>query len=167
MLKPTVEFYCLIHDLPALSSRLAMLLGSLSHVFIVGSNAGCTMFRGKVEEYWLPTPFACFPFTSPPCVTMCHRISTGLYHGFFPRGKAIGAWSWWLIFSRSEDMSSSLNVKCLLNTKRSSRKPPRGNRLEWGDTLIWGGPLFDIGLRRFWALWVRGLTHCRWRYFLL
>jgi hypothetical protein len=24
------------------------------------------MFRGRVQEYWLPTPFACFPFTSPP-----------------------------------------------------------------------------------------------------
>ena len=30
-------------------------------------------------EYWLPTPFASFPFTSPPCVTVCHRVSTGLY----------------------------------------------------------------------------------------
>ena len=31
-----------------------------------GSNAGQTTFRGKVELYWLPSPFACFPFTSPP-----------------------------------------------------------------------------------------------------
>ena len=31
-----------------------------------GSNAGQTTFRGKVELYWLLTPFACFPFTSPP-----------------------------------------------------------------------------------------------------
>ena len=31
-----------------------------------GSNAGQTTFQGKVELYWLPTPFACFPFTSPP-----------------------------------------------------------------------------------------------------
>ena len=29
------------------------------------------MFRGRVEEYWLPTPFACFPFTSPP---VRHRV---------------------------------------------------------------------------------------------
>ena len=28
-----------------------------------GSNAGQTTFRGKAELYWLPTPFACFPFT--------------------------------------------------------------------------------------------------------
>ena len=58
-----VEINCLIL---LLNSRLTMLLGSLSHVFIVGSNAGQTTFRGKVDEYWLPTPFACFPFTSPP-----------------------------------------------------------------------------------------------------
>ena len=34
-------------------------------VRISGSNAGYTMFRGR-EEYWLPTPFAKFPLTSPP-----------------------------------------------------------------------------------------------------
>jgi len=51
-----------------------MLLGSLSHVFVVGSNAGQTTFRRKVEMYWLPTPFACFPFTSPP---VHHRVPPG------------------------------------------------------------------------------------------
>jgi hypothetical protein len=45
-----------------------------------GSNAGYVISRGRVEEYWLPTPFASFPFASPPCVTVCHHISTGLYH---------------------------------------------------------------------------------------
>ena len=35
-------------------------------VRISGSNAGYTIFQGRVEKYWLPTPFACFPFTSPP-----------------------------------------------------------------------------------------------------
>ena len=35
-------------------------------VRISGSNAGYTMFRGSVKEYRLPTPFASFPFTSPP-----------------------------------------------------------------------------------------------------
>jgi len=48
-----------------------MLLDSLSYIFIVGSNAGYTTFRGRMEEYWLPTPFACFPFTPPP---MRHRM---------------------------------------------------------------------------------------------
>ena len=32
--------------------------------FQLDSNAGYTMFRGTAQEYWLPTPFACFPFTS-------------------------------------------------------------------------------------------------------
>jgi len=36
-----------------------------------GSNAGYTMFWGRVQDYWLPTPFACFPFTSP---TVRHRV---------------------------------------------------------------------------------------------
>ena len=39
-----------------------------------GSNAGQTTFRGKVELYWLRTPFACFPFTSPP---VRHRVPPG------------------------------------------------------------------------------------------
>ena len=37
------------------------------------SNAGYTMFRGS-EGYWLPTPFAGFPFTSPP---VRHRVPSG------------------------------------------------------------------------------------------
>jgi len=36
-----------------------------------GSNAGYTMFWGRVQDYWLPTPLACFPFTSP---TLRHRV---------------------------------------------------------------------------------------------
>jgi len=36
-----------------------------------GSNAGYTMFLGRAQDYWLPTPLACFPFTSP---TMRHRV---------------------------------------------------------------------------------------------
>ena len=43
-------------------------------VRISGSNAGYTKFRGSVkrcEGDWLPTPFASFPFTSPP---VRHRV---------------------------------------------------------------------------------------------
>jgi len=39
-----------------------------------GSNAGCTMFRGRLQDYWLPTPLACFPFTSS---TVRHRLPAG------------------------------------------------------------------------------------------
>ena len=42
-------------------------------VRISGSNAGYTIFRGS-EWYWLPTPFASFPFTFPP---VCHRVPSG------------------------------------------------------------------------------------------
>ena len=51
-------------------------------VRISGSNAEYTKFRGSAKRYerdWLPNPFASFPFTSPPCVTVCHHVSTGLY----------------------------------------------------------------------------------------
>ena len=36
-----------------------------------GSNAGYTMFCGRVQDYWLPTPLACFPFTSPYRASPC------------------------------------------------------------------------------------------------
>jgi len=36
-----------------------------------GSNAGYTMFWGRVQDYWLPIPLACFPFTSP---TLRHSV---------------------------------------------------------------------------------------------
>jgi hypothetical protein len=26
------------------------------------------------DAYWLPTPFSCFPFISPPVRTVCHHI---------------------------------------------------------------------------------------------
>ena len=68
MSESTVSCNCLIL---LLNLRFTMLLGSLSYVFIVVSNAGYTMFRGRVEEYWLTTLFACFPFTSPP---VRHRV---------------------------------------------------------------------------------------------
>ena len=45
-------------------------------VRISGSNAGYTMFRGRVQDYWLPSPLACVSFTSP---TVCHQVSTELY----------------------------------------------------------------------------------------
>jgi len=57
------ETICLIL---LLNSRLTTLLGSLSYGFIVGSNAGYAMFRGRVQDYWRPTPIDSFPFTSPP-----------------------------------------------------------------------------------------------------
>ena len=40
------------------------------------------MFRCSVKSTAPPTPFASFPFTSPPCITVCHHISTGLYLDF-------------------------------------------------------------------------------------
>jgi len=40
-------------------------------VRISGSNAGFTMFRRSLKGTWLHTPFATFPFTSPP---VRHRV---------------------------------------------------------------------------------------------
>ena len=45
-----------------------------------GSNAGYTMFRGRVQDYWLPTPLACFLFTSPP---VRYRVPSGFNWAFF------------------------------------------------------------------------------------
>ena len=46
-----------------------------------------------VWEYWLPTPFASFPFTSPP---VCHRAPSGfkrtITYRFFQTEVSISAW---------------------------------------------------------------------------
>jgi len=39
-----------------------------------GSNADYTMFGGRVQDYWVPTPLQCFPFTSP---TARQRVPSG------------------------------------------------------------------------------------------
>jgi hypothetical protein len=39
-----------------------------------GSNAGYSMFWGRVQDCWLPTTLTCFTFTSP---TGRHRVSSG------------------------------------------------------------------------------------------
>jgi hypothetical protein len=48
-------------------------------VRISGSNAGYTIFRGSVKSTGYP-PHSPVSLSLPlPCVTVCHRISTGLY----------------------------------------------------------------------------------------
>ena len=59
-----------------------------------GSNAGYTLFRGS-EGYWLPTPFAIFPFTSPP---VRHRVPSGFKRTLPQCGTSVmsnryGAWN--------------------------------------------------------------------------
>jgi len=49
-------------------------------VGICGSNAGYTMFRGSVRSTGYPLHSPVFPSLPLPCVTVCHHISTGLYH---------------------------------------------------------------------------------------
>ena len=46
---------------------------------ISGSNAGYTMFRGSVESTGYPLHPPVSPSLPLLCVTVCHRISTGLY----------------------------------------------------------------------------------------
>ena len=51
----------------------------LQGVRISGSNAEYTMFRGSVKSTGYPLHSPVFPSLPLPCVTVCHRISTGLY----------------------------------------------------------------------------------------
>ena len=48
----------------------------------VCASASVMLDRPRSEvawEYWLPNPFASFPFTSPPWVTVCHQVPNELY----------------------------------------------------------------------------------------
>jgi hypothetical protein len=49
-------------------------------VRISDSKAGCTMFRGSVKSTGYPLHSSVSPSLPLPCVTVCHHISTGLYH---------------------------------------------------------------------------------------
>ena len=49
-------------------------------VRISGSNAGYTMFRGSVKGIGYPLHSPVSPSLPIPCVTVCHHISTGIYH---------------------------------------------------------------------------------------
>jgi hypothetical protein len=44
------------------------------------SNAGYTMFRGSVKGTGDPLQSPVSPSLPLPCITMCHYVSTGLYH---------------------------------------------------------------------------------------
>jgi len=50
-------------------------------VRISGSNAGYTMFRGSMKGtgYPLHSPVSPSLLPPPPCFTVCHHVSTGLY----------------------------------------------------------------------------------------
>jgi len=50
-----------------------------SSVFIVGSNAGYSMFRGSVKDTDYPLHSPVSPSLPLPCVTVCHHISTAVY----------------------------------------------------------------------------------------
>jgi len=49
-------------------------------VRISGSNAGYTMFRGSVKSTGYPLHSPVSPSLPLLCVTVCHHISTGVYH---------------------------------------------------------------------------------------
>ena len=49
-------------------------------VRINGSNAGYTMFRGSVKSTGYPLHSLVSPSLPLPCVTVCHYISTRVYH---------------------------------------------------------------------------------------
>ena len=58
--------------------------GSRGGVRISGSNAGYTMFPGSVKGAGYPLHSPLSPSRLLPCVTVCHHISTGLYHPLWP-----------------------------------------------------------------------------------
>jgi len=59
------------------------------------------MFWGRVQDYWLPTPLACFPFTSPP---VHHRVTSGFNWALH---KVIAKWLRW---SRGSVLTLSTKV---------------------------------------------------------
>ena len=67
---------------PFKSASVQSITGSRG-VRISGSNAGYTMFRGSVKGTGYPLHSPVSPSLPLPCVTVCHHISTGVYHILF------------------------------------------------------------------------------------
>jgi hypothetical protein len=59
-------------------SRL-LVVEECASAFVVGSNAGYTMFRGSVKGTGYPLHSPISPSLPLPCVTVCHHISAGIY----------------------------------------------------------------------------------------
>jgi len=53
-------------------------------VHISGNNVGCTMFWGSVKGTGYPLHSPVSPSLPLPFVTVCHHISTGVYHRQIP-----------------------------------------------------------------------------------
>jgi len=54
-------------------------------VRISGSNSGYTMFRVSVKSTGYPPHSSVSPSRPLSCVTVCHHVSTGLYHEASPK----------------------------------------------------------------------------------
>jgi len=58
-------------------------------VSISGGNAGYTMFPGSVKGTGYPLHSPVSLSLPLPCVTVCHHISTGVYHNWYHIQKAV------------------------------------------------------------------------------
>jgi hypothetical protein len=61
-------------------------------VRISGSNAGYTIFRGSVKGTGYPLHSLVSPSLPLPCVTVCQRISIGVYYDFKPLYVVASSW---------------------------------------------------------------------------
>jgi len=63
--------------------HFSSLLSPCTITFQLDYNAGYTVFRGSVKSTGYPRHSPVSPSLPLPCVTVCHQISTGLYHQLF------------------------------------------------------------------------------------
>jgi len=62
-------------------------------VRISGDNVGYTMFQGRVKSTGYPLHSPVSSSLPLPCITVCHHISTGLYHSPPTRSAVKNGWS--------------------------------------------------------------------------
>jgi hypothetical protein len=86
-----------------------------------GSNAGYTVFRGTVQDYWLPTPLACFPFTSP---TVRHRVPSGFNWAIPPVDPSLEVRSHENATASSDSNKNSIRCFSWGQTQFSAVNPP-------------------------------------------
>ena len=100
-------------------------------VHISGSNAGYTMFWGREQDHWLPTPLECFLFTSP---TVRHHVPSGFNWALLTLLVSVKGLGFWDVSSQCGEYSNyghrGYARKQALPFKRNILPPPAASTVK-------------------------------------
>ena len=89
-------------------------------VRISGSNAGYTMFRGSVKSTGYPPHSPVSSSIPLPCVTVCHHVSTGVYHIYRSSRERNNTNEPYFVLSTKYEILTTVRVNCWINVQPGS-----------------------------------------------